>query len=217
MSKFDWPTYVDATFAGLAVLVPLPMIDLLLEWFFRRRMPGAIAQRNGRTLSKRVTRELNRTPISCTGWVFWPILLVLEFLKRTYRTILYFLTIKAATDLLSYYWHRAFLINYMVQQDHLEDEIEARIAILAFNEVLDGLTTSPLTKLAQQVVSGALHILRTSIRWVRQQQEDEVVVQTRQRMADAWERFDDYFGEIASRYDEVYGQMQQRVRITVDS
>jgi len=47
-TEFDWIIYADATFAGLALLLPIPFVDGLIEAYFRRRMPGDIARRRGR-------------------------------------------------------------------------------------------------------------------------------------------------------------------------
>ena len=32
--SFDWPMYADATFAGLSLLVPIPLLDWVFEQFF---------------------------------------------------------------------------------------------------------------------------------------------------------------------------------------
>ena len=99
--KFDWAVYADATFAGLAILIPIPLLDVFVEWLFRRRMPQAIAKRNGRKLSRPIVFHLNNRPGKWWGCFLWPIALTLLLLKRLFRTILYFLTIKEATDNLS--------------------------------------------------------------------------------------------------------------------
>jgi hypothetical protein len=43
-TDFDWLVYADATFAGLAILLPFPFVDSWLEGYFRRRMPGDITR-----------------------------------------------------------------------------------------------------------------------------------------------------------------------------
>ena len=205
--KFDWAIYVDATLAGLAILIPIPLLDLLFEWIFKRRMPQAIARRNGRTLSSKAVRQINRGGFSCLGCLLWPLELVWLLLKRTYRTILYFLTVKDATDKLSYYWHRAYLLDHMMQQGDLEGEEEAAMAAQALDQVLDGLTTSPLTQLAQQVVASVHHILRASWRWLRRKQEDEMMAQTRTQMANAWRDLSGYFAQVTIQYQQQLEQL----------
>ncbi len=205
--KFDWPIYVDATLAGLAILIPIPLLDVLFEWLFKRRMPKAIAKRNGRFLSPNIIRQLNQSEFSCLSCLLWPLALVWLLLKRTYRTILYFLTVKDASDKLSYYWHRAYLLNYMMQRGDLNGEEEAALAAQALQKVLNSLTTSPLTQLAQQVVSNVRHILRSSWRWLRRKQEDEMMRQTRSQMANAWRDLSGYFAEVAAQYQTALDQL----------
>lgn len=206
-TKFDWAIYADATLAGLAILIPIPLVDAFFEWLFRRRMPQAIAIRNGRRLNREIVVLLNNQPISCWGCFFWPFALVLLFLKRLYRTILYFLTIKEASDKLSYYWHKAFLINYMLQRGDLDDTRIARVAAQAMFEVLDGITTSPLLKLAQEIVSGSHHVARMAWHW-RRRQDDPALQQTKAAMAVTWNSYAQYFQLLADQYVAAFERKQ---------
>lgn len=199
--KFDWAIYVDATLAGLAILIPIPLLDVLFEWIFKRRMPQAIAKRNGRTLSSETVRQLNRSNFTCLGCLLWPLELVWLLLKRTYRTILYFLTIKDATDKLSYYWHRAYLLDKMMARGDLATEEEATLAAQALHQVLESVTTSPLTQLAKEVVANVQHSLRSSWRWLRRKQEDEMMARTRSQMATAWRDLSGYFEQVGGQYE----------------
>jgi hypothetical protein len=206
--KFDWIIYADATFAGLSVLIPIPLLDLAFEHFFRRRMPGVIGKRNGRSLDKETIRELNRLPPSCLqSCLGWPILILFTFLKRLYRTILYFLTLKDASDNLSLYWHRAFLLDYMIRSGYVNDPTTVPIAAEALRQLLDDITLSPLSQLAQEIVASVRHVFATLRRVRRRGEEDEVVAQTKERMATLWSSFDEYFVEVAARYDERYTQL----------
>ncbi|WP_420643448.1 hypothetical protein [Candidatus Leptofilum sp.] len=205
--KFDWAIYVDATLAGLAILIPIPLVDLLFEWIFKRRMPQAIAKRNGRTLPPEIVRQINRGQISCVGCLLWPLELVWLLLKRTYRTILYFLTVKEATDKLSLYWHRAYLLDKMIERGDLAHQEGAALAAQALHQVLDELTISPLTQLAQEVVANVRHILRSSWRWLRRKQEDEMMARTRTQMATAWRDLSGYFDEIGLQYEQRLDQL----------
>lgn len=45
-TQFDWQIYADTTFAGLSLLILIPLLDVAFEWFFRRRMAHTIARRN---------------------------------------------------------------------------------------------------------------------------------------------------------------------------
>jgi hypothetical protein len=211
--KFDWAIYVDATLAGLAILIPIPLLDLLFEWIFKRRMPKAIAKRNGRNIPQTTIRRLNQSEFSCLGCLIWPLTLVWLFLKRTYRTILYFLTVKDATDKLSYYWHRAYLLDYMMQHVDLVEEADVTLAAQALQQLLNSLTTSPLTQLAQQVIANVRHIVRSSWRWLRRKQEDEMMRQTRLQMANAWRDLSGYFAEVAAQYQTILDQLHKQYEI----
>ena len=120
---------------------------------------------------------------------------------RLSRKLLYFLTVKEATDQLNYYWHRAFLLNLMIQRGDLDGMETAVPAIQAMNSILKTHVTSPLTQLAAQILDNVSHVFRTIIRWVRHGREDEVVKSTRQIMADNWFDFADYFAAVAGQYE----------------
>ena len=208
--SFEWLVYADATFAGLSILIPIPLLDVAFEQFFRRRMPVAIARRNGLTLSPAVRLDLNRGRFSCLmACLTWPLLLLFAIVKRLSRNLLYFLTIKEASDQLSMYWHRAFLLDYMCQAGYLADEATAVTAAETLRETLDAITTSPLNELARQVVYLPHHALRT----LRQARRGEINVEmenTRNLMARAWGNFSEHFIEVAQQYDDQYTIVQAR-------
>ena len=211
-AKFDWIVYSDATFAGLAILIPIPLLDVAFEQFFKRRMPRVIARQNGLKLAPHIQLELNRGRFSCLqSCLMAPVLLTLLLLKRLFRTILYFLTIKESSDLLSLYWHRAFLLDYMCKAGYLQDKETGIIAAEALREVLESITTSPLTQLAKQVIALPHHILRNlrGLRWIRRGKRDADIAQTRNLMARTWDSFGDYFMELAEQYDQTFAKVKQ--------
>ena len=207
---FDWPTYADATLAGLSILIPIPVVDWVFERFFRRRMAGAIARSHGRTLSPAVATALNQEegnwlatcltlPITGTIWL----------IKRVSRKILYFLTVKEATDQISYYWQRAFLIDYMLVAGHLDTVEAAGVARQAMGDVLQA-TASPLTQLARQVTSGTSNVWQT-LRRARRGSEDAAIQQTRSEMNQSWGSFDAYFRLLAQQYEQAYQARRDRL------
>jgi hypothetical protein len=203
-TQFDWQLYADATFAGLSLLIPIPLLDVAFEWFFRRRMARTIAKRNGRSLPPTVLSAINHNPDAWwQGCLLAPFKLLLLFLKRLSRKLLYFLTIKEAADQLNHYWHRAFLLNYMVQRGDLDGVETAVPALQAMHSVLKTHVSSPLTQLARQILDNVSHILRSIVRWLRRGREDEVVKSTRQTMAAHWLDFADYFDEVARQYERL--------------
>ena len=209
-TEFDWAIYADATFAGLAVLIPIPIVDWLFETFFRRRMPKTIATRREQLLEPSILKQLNRTTFD--GCLKTALVLPISFsvwlIKRISRKILYFLTIKEASDMVSYYWHRAFLLDYALLSGHLRHLDSTVRAHQAINTVLKTITVSPLLQLAQQITAGTSHILRTLLQ-VRQGDEDDMVQAKKAQMDQSWSRFEAYFKEIAARYDQAYAQAAQ--------
>ncbi len=207
-TSFDWAIYADATLAGLALLIPIPLLDVFLEWLFKRRIPRSVAKRNGRELDPYTNHYLNSQPFSCVGCLLWPFTLTLLFLKRLYRTIFYFLTIKEASDKLSLYWHRAFLIDFIVRRGDADEEKTAKVAALAMVDVLGKRTTSPLNTLAKQVIGSTHHALRTIWRWRRRHQADDDLQTARNEMAQGWERFASYLEEVAADYVTTFDRFQ---------
>jgi len=205
-TTFHWSIYADATAAGLAVLIPIPILDWLFEEFFRRRMPATIAHRHQINLPAPIKRELNRGDAE-RGWLSTCLLLPLKgiywFIKTLSKKILYFLTIKEAADQVSRYWHQAFLINYMFAAGHLSDKRSAKAARQAMWQVIEASQASPLLQLAQQVVSGTRHIMRSLFR-LRRGQEDELIAAKKSEMRGLWVNFADYFAALAALYDQAY-------------
>jgi hypothetical protein len=205
-AAFNWSLYADATFAGLSVLVPVPFLDSAFEWFFKRRVAGAIAGWRGRRLDPAVLHELNRDAGSWVeGCLMLPITLTWGLLKRLSRKLLYFLTIKEAIDHLSLHWHRAFLLDYALQQGHLDTLGQAQVARQALDYTLATATTSPLEQLAQRLIPHTRHITR-SLRRARRGEEDEVIRTQRNMMAKAWAGFAEYLADVAFRYDRAFAQ-----------
>lgn len=210
LTDFDWYVYADATFAGLSILIPIPFIDALLEEYFRRRMPRDIARRRGRTLSPAVMRVVNqkRSKGLLAGCLMLPIELVIYVLRNLYRTVVYVLSVVDASQNLSYYWHRAFLLNYSIGRGHLDNVERAAIAAQAIQRVLETTQTSPMINLASQIIETARSqirgLVRAIYRFVRRKEETQGVKNTRNVIAAQWSEFRGYLLELAGRYDATY-------------
>lgn len=209
-TDFDWLIYADATFAGLAILIPIPFVDALLEEYFRRRMPRDIARRRGRTLSPAVLRTINRRRREgcLAGCLMMPLDLIIYVLRNLYRTVVYVLSVVDASNKLSLYWHRAFLLDYLIGRGHLDSLAQAAPAAEALHRVLNSTETSPMINLAQQIIETARHqirgLLRAIFRFVRRREETAEFKRRRQTIADQWAEFHDYLIELAGRYDAAY-------------
>lgn len=203
-TDFDWSRYADATLAGLSVLIPVPFVDDAFEAFFRRRIPGAVARSRGRTLSGEVRAVLGEEDAGRGGCATLPVRVAVGLFKRLSRKLLYFLTVKQATDSLSYYWYRAFLMDHMLASGHLESPDTARDAHRAMEELL-ATTAGPLPQLARQVVAQMRNVW-PALRRARRGEEADEVRQTRNQMERRWSEIAEHLGAVAARYDEVYAR-----------
>lgn len=216
-TDFDWLIYADATFAGLAILIPFPLVDSLTEEYFRRRMPRDIARRRGRTLSPAVMRAINRKRGGnlLSGCLMMPLDLIISLLRNIYRTVVYILSVYDASEKLSYYWHRAFLLDYMIGRGHLNDPQKATLAAAALHDVLETTQTSPMLNLAGEIIEIARNhlrgLFRAIFRFVRRREETAEFKRERQTIADRWGEFHDYLIELADRYDAAFDAQRQRV------
>ncbi len=202
---FDWGVYVDATSAGLSVLIPIPIIDWLFEQFFRRRMLTVIAKRREQTLSPAVKKEFNRGEEQ-SWWLtclFLPVILIFWLLKRISKKILYFLTVKEAADQLSLYWHQAFLIDQMLQQGHLQDEQSAQMARLAMWKVINNTPIGPLHHLARQIVRSPKRVAR-AIGRLRRRKAVEATEDKPTDLDQNWDTYREYFAVVAGLYAQAY-------------
>ncbi len=204
MAAFDWAIYADATAAGLATLIPIPGIDWIFEQIFRRRMPKTIAARRKVELESVVIREIIKTENGCwQSCLLMPILGILWLIKRLSKKILYFLTIKESADQVSLYWHQAFLIDQMIEQGHLTDQESARMAREAMWQVIDDTHSSPLFRLAIEVVSNTHQILGSLIKF-RRGKENETLETVKTQMLENWDNFQTYFSALAGLYQQAY-------------
>jgi hypothetical protein len=206
-TAFEWSRYADATLAGLSVLIPVPFVDDAFEAFFRRRIPGAVARSRGRSLPADVRAALDEEDASGRGGCATiPLRLTFGLLKRISRKVLYFLTVKTATDRLSHYWYRAYLIDHMLVAGHLESPATARAAHRAMDEVLAA-TSGPLPRVARQMVTGSRNVW-AALRLARRGQESEEVRQMRGQMESRWGEISGHLASVAARYDEAYARLR---------
>ncbi|MEM7033708.1 MAG: hypothetical protein AAF629_29455 [Chloroflexota bacterium] len=214
-TDFDWTIYADGTFAGLSILIPIPILDWIFEQIFRRRMLKTIAKRRDHPVDPAIQRLFYQ--IQSDGWIrgclLFPFKLTLWLLKRISRKILYFLTVKEASDMVSYYWHRAFLLDYMLSQGHLDQVEQAEVAYIALHTVLDDITVSPLSQLAQQITQGTRKVFRL-LRRVRRNEGDAAAETQRAEMTAAWADFSGYFEALAERYDDKFLVVQRDASTT---
>lgn len=212
--SFDWSVYVDATLAGLSVLIPLPFVDNIFERFFRRRMIRSIAARRKVELSPERISLVNDRRSVCGmigAFFFFPIFFCMEIFISLFRILVYCYTVKKSTDALNYYWQRAFLMDYVLQRGYLSDTKEqADTAIAAMERLLDDVGASPLSRLARKVIYGPCRIFCSLMRYVfRTGRKDSSIDQTEQTMSESWGGFGGYFRSLAKRYESELAASQR--------
>ncbi len=123
-----------ATLITLATLIPIPIIDLRVENFFRRRMVRAIADRHGVELPPSAISKLGDRPsggcLGCLGSILlWPF-------RKVLRTLLVVFQAKALADTTSEVVHRGLMLEEAltegwipsVENDHVRGAMEQALA-----------------------------------------------------------------------------------------
>lgn len=203
---FDWRIYSNATCAGLSVLFPIPLVDLVLESIFRRRMPGTIARTRGVDLAPATKRKLGRGKswsLGRDGCLAMPIKVGRYVLRRVWRKIIFVFVIADSATALSEYWHRAFLLDHMTRSGHLAPGADTELAVRVFGEVLNEIDTSPLMGLARQTVANSRQVFRVLLR-ARRLGAVEVTRSFGEVLASHWKAAEASFAGAASAYNERY-------------
>jgi hypothetical protein len=205
--KFEWVVFADATCAGLSVLIPLPLVDLLFETIFRRRIPGTISKARGRDVEPAVRRRLARpvtaSALSWSGCLVVPFAVLRYILRRLWRKIIYILAVKDATAALTEYWHRAFLTDHMIRIGHLDEGADTDLAVKVFRRVLRDIDPSPLTGLARQTVANVGNVFRLLIR-ARRRGAPEVTRSLGDVLFSHWRGVEASLNATANHYNVVY-------------
>ena len=203
---FEWAVYADATCAGLSALIPLPLVDLVFETIFRRRMPGKISKARGSEVLPRTKIQLARPlngSLSWSGCLAVPFMVVRYILRRLWRKIIYIFAVKDATTALTEYWHRAFLIDHMIRAGHLAPGTDTELAIRVFRQVLHEVDPSPLTGLARQTVANVQHVFRLLVR-ARRLGAAEVTKSMGEVLSSHWRAAESSMEETTALYNRWY-------------
>jgi len=211
-SDLDWRIFADATSAGLSVLIPLPLVDIVFETIFRCRIPATIARVRGRQIAPEVRQRLGRGldgPLSLSGCLAVGLAAVKYVLRRIWRKIIYIFAIKDATTALTEYWHRAYLIDHMVRAGHLEPGADADLALRVSTGVLRDIDPGPLAGLARLAIANTHHVFRLLAR-ARRLGAAEVTRSLGEALSSHWRNAEDSMRETASLYNERYAAEVER-------
>lgn len=132
----------NAIGVGLTAFIPLPWVDELVRRALLRSSLRAVAIEAGRPLEPAVIEVLSEDRTSFV----WGCLIALFWwpLKKIFRTVLYFLTIKDVADWMSDAALRAELVRMAASRGYLP--AHAREVRDAMEAVLAAHTTSPVTR-----------------------------------------------------------------------
>ncbi len=200
----DWRVYSDATCAGLSALIPIPFVDLIFEFIFRKRMPGAIARVRVQELDPMARTLFGRSQsdlLTAKGCVILPIKLTKMILKRIWRKLIYIFTIADAVNQLSAYWHRAYLLDHVIRAGHAAPGVDINRTIDVFERVLDEADTSGLRSLARQVVMSAKHVPML-LRRARRGNADSATSEQQAILSAHWDTVEESLRRVALAYNE---------------
>lgn len=131
-----------ALLAGLAALVPVPLIDELLRRFVLSRAIEEMARQRGRPLPDgagwALSKRRSNILVGCLLAVFWwPV-------KKLFRTVLYFLTVKDAIDWGADAAIRLAMVRRALDRGLLPDHPDA--VWKALDDTADAHVGSPVTR-----------------------------------------------------------------------
>ncbi len=152
-----------AVLVGLTPLIPIPFLDDVVKRAVERRLVRHIAERHGRTLSKRELAELTEEPGGSVLWAIGKGIVLFPF-KLIFKTVFLVLEVKAASDEASACYHRGLLFDLVLRSGALAPDgpkstEEVRSAV---HTVASGSQISPLGRALQGVFEGSKDAL-TSI------------------------------------------------------
>ncbi len=132
----------EVMLAGLTPLIPLPLLDDYAERQVLRGIYRRMAQAHAVALTDEalelLVEDRSSTLLGCMALAIkWP-------LKKLFRTVLYFLTIKDVVDAVARNSHRVAIMKQAFADGHLPERVaEVRAAMDA---VLDRTDYSPVTR-----------------------------------------------------------------------
>jgi len=215
--QFDWKVYADATCAGLSALIPLPLLDLVFENVFRRRMPRAIAGSHGASLEPKLRSRLaggDGSWLSLSGCLAVPVFVVRYVASKLWRKIIYVFAVTDAATQVSAYWHRAALLDHMVRAGHLAPGTDHGRAIGAFETALSEADTGSLRGLAREMMGSVGRRLTTLFR-ARRRGTVGATGGLEAYVRSHWDRMEGSMVKVCHRYNALYadGDIIKRARV----
>lgn len=187
-------------------MIPIPLVDLLFERVFRRRMPGEIAQARRREIDRLDRMRLGRGHgrlVSIAGCLAIPVGFVRYVFRKLWRKIIYVFAVTDAANQIAEYWHRAYLLDHIISAGHLEPEADTDRAVQVFMQTLRVIDTGALVFLAREVISGTARVLRLLVR-ARRHGAAGQAESISDILRSQWDAAEQELVKTAARYDQLY-------------
>ena len=221
--------------SGLAAAVPVPFLDDHLVRLSRRRLVSELAQRRGLMLTVAEVHHLSGTELR-RGWGCLVAMLLsavlkifFKVLKRLFRTLFFWLTLKDASDAASKTFHEGFLLLHGLDclatrpglQDP-EDPLDAKVRALraGVERVTGEVDTRPMQKLIRSAFRSSRGVLRRAARVLArsetrrndQERQAEILVsemESEQGLAALASRLGSLFSTEGEYWADVLGRFQR--------
>jgi hypothetical protein len=185
-----------ALLVALCALIPLPIVDGMVENYLRRRMARKIAERHGQELPPDALSTLADAPSGgCVGCLFailwWPV-------KKLLKTLSVVFQVKGITDTMSEVVHRGLLLEEAFRAGWLPGDT-AKVR-LAMDKALTNVDTRPLERALNGSLRDVRHELNRAI-WESVRITRARLATQAEALADAADK--DTLGPEASRASEV--------------
>jgi len=220
--------------SGLAAAVPVPFLDDHLVRLARRRMVAELAQRHGLELTAAEVHHLSGTERKSTWGCLVGVLIgalfkvTVKLLRRLFRTLLFWLTLKDASDAASKTFHEGFLLHHGLDSlatrpglrdpdDPLDEKVRALRARI--DRVTREVDTRPMQKMIRTAFRSSRGVLRRAARVLARTEprrdgndrQAEILVSEIEseqglgtlisRLGSLFSTEDDYFADLVRRFE----------------
>lgn len=207
-AAFDWRRYGSATLAGLTPIIPLPLLDDFVEHLLARRVPAAVADARGQTLSPAAARAFKASDKTwsdrAVGCLMMPIWFLIKLPLKLFKKVLFFLLVRSVANKLAEHWSRAYLIDVALQRGDLDDPASAERSAALIRRLVQE-ADEPLVDAGKQVFRQIRRLpLRSLLRKAEHDQQaaqqDDTAQATRQQVDRKWNQIARQLETLGHRY-----------------
>ncbi len=207
-AEFDWRRYASATLAGLTPIIPLPLVDDVVESLLARRVPAAVADTHGRALEPAVAAAFYPSRSwsqRLRGCLLTPVWFVIKLPLKLFKKVLIFLTVRAVANKLAEHWSRAYLIDVALRRGDLDDPAAAQRAAATIRRLVKQ-ADEPLVEAGRQVFG---QVRKLPLRSLLRRAESDPEAATGHATAERAEQ------EVRGRWNQIAASLEARGRAYV--